>query len=164
MNSDKQVVVGGSAISYHAFVEKLIKKFPGENGTALEYMHAAVGVCGEAGELADALKRVAIYGKELDRKNLVEELGDISFFIQDIQNKFFISDNEILQSNADKLADRYKGLVYSDQAAILREDKIELSAEEAAYETGTEFIQDSERPGVIRAADTGRDVTHGGQP
>lgn len=85
--------------------------------------HAALGVCGEAGELADAIKREHVYGKPEDRKNIVEELGDLRWYIQAVMNLYGISEQEILQENAFKLAERYKSLKYSDKAALDRADK-----------------------------------------
>lgn len=142
MNSDKQIkVAGNSSMSYHVFVETLVKKFPrmpaeiiemdagiaedliDELSTKLELSHAAIGIHTEAGEVADVLKAHAIYGKDLDRDALVKELGDLRFWMMDIQNKFFISDHEIAQGNADKLSERYKKLTYSDEQAIARVDK-----------------------------------------
>lgn len=144
MNSDKQVKVGnGSALSYHNMVETLVKKFPrfaffkkgkdidqaiveaafDDMATKLEFMHLAIGLATEAAEAADVIKAHAIYGKEFDRAALVKELGDLRFWIQDAQNKFHISDHEIAQGNADKLAERYKKTVYSDAQAIARVDK-----------------------------------------
>ncbi len=109
-------------LQYREFVSTLIKKF---EDWRLEHIHAAIGVCGEAGELGDAIKKHAIYGKEPDIKNIIEELGDLEFFMQDIRTKYGISRSITLQANADKLCDRYKGLVYSDDAAIERADKVE---------------------------------------
>lgn len=110
-----------SEILYKDFVRSLIKKFEDER---LEHCHAAMGITGEAGELSDAIKRHVIYGKEADRKNIVEELGDLEFFMENIRWMYGISRQETLQENANKLADRYKGLTYTDAAAIARTDKV----------------------------------------
>lgn len=122
-NSFILVVQEGSVapvpVRYDMFVQRLFKV-----ETEKEMMlHAALGVCGEAGELADALKKRFVYGKPLDLQNLVEELGDLRFYMEAIMNHFGISDTEVLQSNANKLALRYKSLTYSDVAAITRADK-----------------------------------------
>lgn len=128
MNSDKQVKdANGSAVSYHAFVESKVKDpmaimdslYPDK----MNLIHMAMGVAGEAGELLDAIKKHAVYNKPLDLANVVEELGDLCFYIQGIQNILCISDNEILTANADKLCKRYKD-GYSDKAAQERADKI----------------------------------------
>ncbi len=124
MSTNNYVMVLGESglterIRYDAFVALLFKQ---QEATVM-VLHAALGVCSEAGELGDAIKKHAIYGKPLDRANLVEELGDLRFFMEAVCNMFDISDQEVLQGNANKLATRYKGLAYSDVAAIGRADK-----------------------------------------
>lgn len=113
-------------VRYDAFVALLFKQ------QSLDKMclHAALGVCGEAGELADVVKREVIYGKDLDQKNLVEELGDLRFYLQATMMLYGISEQEVLQENANKLSIRYKGLRYSDEAAQSRADKEEPHGKE----------------------------------
>lgn len=107
-------------LRYDVFVSILFKAMP----LGMMKCHAAMLVAGEAGELVDAIKKEVIYGKELNRKNLVEELGDLRFGIQAVMNLYGISEAEILKANAEKLSIRYKGLTYSDTAAIARADKL----------------------------------------
>ena len=113
---------GKKIISYKEFVEKLIKKF---DDRRLELCHAAMGVTGEAGELCDAIKRHVIYGKDPDMKNIIEELGDLEFFMEVIRAQYDITRGETLQANAMKLSERYRDLAYTDAAAIARADKVE---------------------------------------
>jgi len=116
------VIGHGIPVRYDVFVSALFK-----SDTRVQQLnHAALGVCGEAGELADAIKKHVHYGKEIDIDNVVEELGDLRFYIQAVQNLFGITEQHILQYNAQKLEKRYQGLVYSDQAAIARADKKEI--------------------------------------
>ena len=42
--------------------------------------HMALGMAGEMGEIIDAIKRSEIYGKELDKVNLAEEVGDVFWY------------------------------------------------------------------------------------
>lgn len=91
--------------------------------TQADVVHMALGTCSEAGELADAIKRWAIYGKDLDRANVVEELGDLEFYLEGIRRKLGVTREETLEANIDKLSVRYAGLQYSDRAAIERADK-----------------------------------------
>ena len=85
-------------------------------------LHHAVGVSGEAGELLGAIKKVAVYNKPIDRENIIEELGDIEFYLAGIRSALGISRDETLAHNMAKLAKRYpRG--YSNEAAQLRADK-----------------------------------------
>lgn len=86
-------------------------------------MHMAIGVSGEAGELLDAIKKRVIYRKELDRENVMEELGDIEFYLEGLRQGLGITREQCLVANILKLGKRYVGLKYSDQAAQERKDK-----------------------------------------
>ena len=44
-----------------------------------------VGVSGEAGELLDAVKKAVIYRKPLDLENVIEELGDLEFYMEGLR-------------------------------------------------------------------------------
>lgn len=89
-------------------------------------LHMAVGVSGEAGELLDAVKKLVIYNKPMTkeaRENLVEELGDLEFYMQGLRERTGISREETLEHNLQKLAVRYEKMTYSDAAAQERADK-----------------------------------------
>jgi NTP pyrophosphatase (non-canonical NTP hydrolase) len=85
-------------------------------------LHMAVGIAGEAGELLDAVKKHVIYGKELDLENVIEELGDLEFYMQGLREKLEIARELTLEKNIAKLSVRYKN-GYSDSAAQIRADK-----------------------------------------
>lgn len=119
-------------VRYDMFVYGLLKP----QTEQLMKLHCALGVCGEAGELADAIKKEQIYGKPEDRENIIEELGDLAFYMQGVMNQYQITPTEIYQGNADKLAKRYVGLKYSDKAAIDRADKNQ--SETGKLETGSD--------------------------
>lgn len=106
-------------IRYDHFVRQLFKA----DTEKIMALHAAIGVAGEAGELADAVKKEYIYGKSRDLENIIEELGDLEWYMQAVRNHYGINRKQILQANADKLAKRYVSLKYSDAAAIARADK-----------------------------------------
>lgn len=111
---------------YHEFVSRLCKS--GEQITAeltpeqAHLVHMAMGVSGEAGELLDAIKKTAIYGKPLDWDNVIEECGDLLFYIQGVLNHRGVRLDEVVEINRQKLAKRY-GDRYSNEAAIERKDK-----------------------------------------
>src|SRR5688572_16463821 len=90
----------------------------------VDYMHACLGIVTEAGELADACKKVIIYQQNVDYENLMEELGDLEFYMEQLRQCFGISREETLARNVDKLAKRYPGLEYSNEAAKARRDKV----------------------------------------
>lgn len=108
-------------VRYDRFVQQIFK--PDNIKDSLS--HLALGVAGEAGELVDALKKHVVYGKPLDVEHVREELGDLRYYMEQICSMLDISDQEVLQGNANKLAVRYKSMVYSSEDAIARADKPE---------------------------------------
>lgn len=73
----------------------------------LDLLHAQLGITTEAGEFADALKRYFIYGKGLDKANLIEELGDLTWYIGLAIQAIGTTWGEVFETNIKKLAARY---------------------------------------------------------
>ena len=87
-------------------------------------LHMAIGVAGEAGELLDAIKKHAIYQKDLDIENVEEELGDLMFYMTGIMNILRISNLDyIINKNQRKLKKRYPSGNYTNIQAQTRADK-----------------------------------------
>lgn len=102
--------------------EAIIKSLTPEKAHA---WHMASALSSEAGELFDAFKRWIIYEKEIDRANLLEELGDIYFYLNAIHELSGITPEMAMGQNLIKLSERYgKALKYSNEAAQLRQDKV----------------------------------------
>lgn len=70
-------------------------------------LHVAMGLCTEAGEFLDALKKWIYYGKPLDTTNLIEELGDGSWYQRIGVAELEITFQDMLQRNVAKLRARY---------------------------------------------------------
>lgn len=107
--------------NYEDFVRALVKPLP----FAEHLTHMALGVAGESGELVDAIKRSAIYGKPLDRDNVIEELGDLAFYMQGLMSALDLDWHTVIQANGSKLVKRYPTGSYSNQQAVDRADKQE---------------------------------------
>ena len=86
-------------------------------------LHMAVGIAGEAGELLDAIKKAAIYNKPLDLENVIEELGDLEFYMQGLRDQLHIERRTTIEHNINKLSKRYNSGSYSNQQAQERADK-----------------------------------------
>jgi NTP pyrophosphatase (non-canonical NTP hydrolase) len=114
-------------IDYSDFVKKLAKD--GEviaqelTGNDAHILHMAIGVSGEAGELLDAIKRPTIYRKDIDLENVIEELGDLEFYMEGLRQGLNITREETIEANKKKLSKRYSSLTYSDSQANARADK-----------------------------------------
>ena len=86
-------------------------------------LHMAVGVSSESGELLDCIKKHTIYNKPIDHENLVEELGDIEFYLEWLRQVFGVTREEVLAANQAKLEKRYSSGKYSNEQAQARADK-----------------------------------------
>ncbi len=84
----------------------LSNKFHIENVSA-NALHAAMGLCTEAGEIQDHLKRVIFYGKPVDKVNLAEELGDILWYVALMAHELKLEISDIMEMNIDKLKIRF---------------------------------------------------------
>ena len=87
------------------------------------WWHMASALCGEAGELFDAIKKCVIYEAEIDINNVIEEMGDIEFYLEGLRSSMNITREETLANNIMKLDQRY-GQAYSNVAAAERADKV----------------------------------------
>lgn len=91
-------------------------------GAESDLMHACLGLCSEAGEFADAIKKSFAYDKELDIENLVEELGDILWFVALACKALELPMETVAINNVAKLFHRYPEK-FSNEAADERADK-----------------------------------------
>ncbi len=101
----------------------------------MQLLHAAIGLCTETGELQDQIKKHLFYGKPLDRVNLFEEGGDISWYLRllafglkNVANGQ-CSFEEMIDRNIRKLKQRYPDK-FTEQAALNRD----LAAERSILE------------------------------
>lgn len=68
---------------------------------------SALGVAGEAGEVADLIKKWLGHGHSRDIQALVKELGDVLWYVSDIASMHGLSLSEVAQANIEKLKKRY---------------------------------------------------------
>lgn len=67
----------------------------------------ALGVAGEAGEIADLIKKWIGHGHDQNKEKLKEEMGDLLWYISQLARCYGLNFSEIAQFNIDKLAKRY---------------------------------------------------------
>ena len=81
------------------------KDFPSER-----LLTASVGMCAEAGEFTEVVKKIVFQGKEPTEENLFHlkrELGDVMWYVAQACMGLGVSLDEIIEMNVDKLAARY---------------------------------------------------------
>lgn len=70
-------------------------------------MNAVMGLCGESGETIDIVKKHFFHGHELDRKHLMEEMGDVAWYLAELATALDVDLEDVLAMNIDKLKARY---------------------------------------------------------
>lgn len=114
---------------YSKFVESRFAEGRRLSEDEAELLHAALGVSGEAGELVDAIKKSVFYERPLDVDNVIEECGDILFYIQALLNTIAddvppaLTLDDLIAANIDKLSKRYHTGSFSTGQANARADK-----------------------------------------
>lgn len=86
-------------------------------------LHMAIGAAGEASELLRAVAEHVFNDAELDKENLVEEVGDATFYQVGILNPLNVTTAEMALRNRIKLLGKRYRKGYSDKAAQERADK-----------------------------------------
>lgn len=97
----------------------------------IRLLHAVMGLGDEAGELIKAVKDHVFYGKKLDRLNLVEELGDVRWFMAVACDVLGVTMADVECANLAKLRRRY-GENFSKAGAVDRDTSEESMALQGA--------------------------------
>lgn len=125
--------------------EAIIKRFSNEE--TIRLLHGAMGLCTESGEFLDAIKKHLFYGKELDLVNLIEESGDLFWYLAIIHSVMGKAFEYAMKLNIEKLRARY-GEKFNKEGAIVRDlgkerEILEQDAEQEAQQAlGLEGIGD----------------------
>lgn len=80
----------------------------------------AMGIAGEAGEVADYIKKIVFHSHELSREKLAEELGDVMWYLAYLSEVIGYSLSEIADINLKKLRKRYPNC-WDEKRSINRE-------------------------------------------
>ena len=89
----------------------------------MNLIHSALLIGSEGGEFQTSVKAYSVYGKVLDKKNCIEELGDLLWGIALACKTLNVSMEDVAAANIEKLRLRYPN-GYNDQDAKLRWDKV----------------------------------------
>lgn len=79
----------------------------GEGKGDLRLAIFALGVAGEAGEVADLMKKWVGHGKPRDMDAMAKELGDVLWYLSAICSDLGLSLRDVAQANINKLMKRY---------------------------------------------------------
>ncbi|HMO60235.1 MAG TPA: nucleoside triphosphate pyrophosphohydrolase family protein [Roseiflexaceae bacterium] len=79
-------------------------------------MNAVLGLAGEAGEVAELLKKQRYHGHPLDTTKLIDELGDLLWYVALAADTAGVPLAEVAERNVAKLRRRYPA-GFSEQAS-----------------------------------------------
>ena len=85
----------------------------------------AMGMCGEAGEFSEIVKKVLFHGKPLTEEvhaHLVKELGDVIWYWTNTCRALGVNPNDVIALNVAKLEGRYPGGTFSAAASETRKE------------------------------------------
>jgi NTP pyrophosphatase (non-canonical NTP hydrolase) len=68
---------------------------------------AALGLCGESGEIAEKVKKLYGHGKVLEIHQMKEELGDALWYIAELATMYGFTLADIAECNIEKLRKRH---------------------------------------------------------
>ena len=97
--------------NHEAFIYR-IQELEGQGFPSERLLTASVGMCAEAGEFTEIVKKIIFQGKPVNEENLFHlkrELGDIMWYVAQACIGLDISLDEILEMNVEKLVARYPG-------------------------------------------------------
>ena len=120
-------------MNFHEYQLSAIRTAKMFGHQATDLTHAALGIATEGGEFTTEVKRAAIYDKPVTQEmvdHMVEELGDLLWYIALAAEHLSVPLNTIAQRNIDKLAKRFPQS-YTNTAAESRADKGGLTAKES---------------------------------
>jgi NTP pyrophosphatase (non-canonical NTP hydrolase) len=76
-------------------------------GTVQTFANYALGLNGEAGEVADHIKKGIFHGHEMNRHELAKELGDCLWYIANLSKMAGFTLEQVATMNVNKLYKRY---------------------------------------------------------
>lgn len=104
---------------YQSLAMRTCRHTPGSQQCLIE---GALGLNGEAGEVAEVIKKAIFAGHPMDKDKLIEELGDVLWYIAECAHGMKIPMEEIMEKNIRKLEKRYPANSFSTQASLERRD------------------------------------------
>ncbi|KRN58733.1 nucleoside triphosphate pyrophosphohydrolase family protein [Limosilactobacillus secaliphilus] len=69
--------------------------------------NCALGLAGETGQVVDLVKNYTFRGKNLDRQELIHEMGDVLWYLSQVAEWADIPFDEVAESNIKALNKRY---------------------------------------------------------
>ena len=104
-------VTSNESKDHHAFAQRIVN-LQSEGFPTERLLTASVGMCAEAGEFTEVVKKIIFQGKPVTEENLFHlkrELGDIMWYVMQACMGLETCLDEIIEMNVEKLKARYPG-------------------------------------------------------
>lgn len=109
----------------NVYQQNVLKYAPDHHDYLLNVIYAAMGMCGEAGEASELIKKYAYHGHAIDTEHLARELGDVLWYVSYMAYLFGYPLGKIMAINQEKLAKRYPdGKFDAERSNNRKEDDI----------------------------------------
>lgn len=105
-----------------AYQQNVLKYAPDHHDYLLDVIYAAMGMCGEAGEASELVKKYAYHGHAIDTEHLARELGDVLWYVSYMAHLFGYPLGKIMAMNQEKLAKRYPDGKFDEERSKNREE------------------------------------------
>lgn len=80
---------------------------------------AALGLIGEAAEVSEAVKKYMGHGHELNREKLIDEAGDVLWYVAELCTVLGVDMSDVATGNVEKLRKRYP-MGFSSERSVNR--------------------------------------------
>ena len=104
------------------YQQDVLKYAPDHHDYLLNVIYAAMGMCGEAGEASELVKKYAYHGHTIDSEHLARELGDVLWYVSYMAHLFGYPLGKIMAMNQEKLAKRYPDGKFDAERSRNREE------------------------------------------
>ena len=72
-----------------------------------ELLNYGLGLTGESGEVADLIKKFWFHKHDIDRDDIIKELGDVLWYVSQLSRYVGVTLEEVATANIAKLQKRY---------------------------------------------------------
>lgn len=86
-----------------------------------EILNYGLGVAGEAGEVADMIKKVRFQGHSYSKEEVCKELGDVLWYVSQLARLTQLTLEEVAEANIIKLKKRYPN-GFSEERSVNRNE------------------------------------------
>lgn len=107
--------------------QKLALRTANSNKSEDLILNGILGLCGETGEVADHIKKATFQGHELNKDQLVNELGDVCWYIAIMATGLNVDLETVMKKNVEKLQRRYPDGFAAEKSINRKDDENEGS-------------------------------------